>query len=82
MVSNSRTKQWPLLVALAGLSACATIEIAPEDCPPGTQMLEGCPPIGAVADEFIADLYAQRTWVKPSELTIDPIALGRDAMYR
>ncbi len=79
MVSNSRTKQWPLLVALAGLSACATIEIAPEDCPPGTQMLEGCPPIGAVADEFIADLYAQRTWVKPSELTIDPIALGRDA---
>lgn len=67
------------MIWLAGLSACVSIEIAPDDCPPGTQKLAGCPPVGAVTDEFIGDLYARRAWVEPSELTIDPIALGRDA---
>ena len=62
-----------------GLCSCATVGTAPEDCPVGTQKLEGCPPIAAVTDEDIAELYVARSWVKPSELDIDPVKLGSEA---
>jgi len=68
-----------LLTIAIGLSACATYQIAPDDCPAGTQKLSGCPPLDAIVDDEIAALYVERTWVGASELEIDPIALGRDA---
>lgn len=74
-----RVKLWVLLTVAVGLSACATYQIAPDDCPSGTQKLDGCPPVGAVADAEIAELYAQRAWVSPSELDIDPVELGSNA---
>jgi len=68
-----------LLVVIATLSACATYRVAPDDCPDGTQKLEGCPPLGAVDDAEIGQLFVERTWVDPSELEIDAVTLGRDA---
>ena len=75
----ARVKLCALLIIAVGLSACATYQIAPDDCPSGTQKLDGCPPVGAVVDAEIAELYAQRAWVKPSELDIDPIERGSNA---
>jgi phosphatidylserine/phosphatidylglycerophosphate/cardiolipin synthase-like enzyme len=63
---------------LATLSACATTG-EPEICPVGTQELPDCPPLGAIADPFIDQLYAERTWVHPDELKIDPIEVGKRA---
>lgn len=76
---GTNVKRSALLAITVFLSACATSPVSPEDCPADAQKLEGCPPIGAITDAEIADLYAQRTWVKPSELDMDPIQLGRDA---
>ena len=68
-----------LLIVLAVLSACASVGVKPEDCPAGTQKLDSCPPLGAVADPDIARLYESRTWLRVAELDIDPIEAGRDA---
>ena len=69
-----------LLVSLAlGLSACASVTIKPEDCPEGTQKLEGCPPLGAIDDAQIAEMYDERTWRSSKELDEDPVELGRNA---
>jgi len=76
---NRGLTQFFLLTLLAGLSACATVKVTPQDCPPGTQKLEGCPPIGAIDDPAIAELYAQRTWRSSDDLDADPIEYGRDA---
>ncbi len=78
-MSAQRSRIPLLLVVIATLSACATYRVAPDDCPDGTQKLEGCPPLGAVDDAEIGQLFVERTWVDPAELDIDPIALGRDA---
>jgi phosphatidylserine/phosphatidylglycerophosphate/cardiolipin synthase-like enzyme len=78
-VSARQSRIHALLLICAGLSACATYQVAPEDCPAGTQKLEGCPPAGAVVDAEIAELQRQRTWVKPSEVNIDTVEMGRDA---
>lgn len=60
------------------LASCAT---APrqEVCPSGTQKLPGCPPIGAVNDTEINELYEKRTWNPQSEIKIDLIELGKQA---
>ena len=68
-----------LLAIAAVVSGCASYQIAPADCPAGTQKLEGCPPLGAIDDPAIASLYADRTWVPPGELGVDPVQFGRDA---
>jgi phosphatidylserine/phosphatidylglycerophosphate/cardiolipin synthase-like enzyme len=68
-----------LLAIIAGLSGCASYQIAPDECPTGTQKLEGCPPLGAIDDPGIATLFADRTWVDPDELEVDAVQLGRDA---
>ena len=69
-----------LLVSLAiGLSACASVTVKPEDCPEGTQKLEGCPPIGAIDDPQIAEVYDQRTSRSSKELDEDPVEYGRNA---
>ena len=61
------------------MSACVTTSIAPQDCPAGTQKLEGCPPAGAVQDVAIANLYRLRDWELSKDLDIDPIQFARDA---
>ena len=69
-----------LLASLAiGLSACASVAIKPEDCPEGTQKLVGCPPLGAIDDPQIAEIYDERTWRSSRELDEDPVELGRNA---
>jgi hypothetical protein len=59
------------------LGACASTP--DESCPPGTLDLPACPPAEAVDDEKINELYRIRTWMPPSKLDIDPIALGSEA---
>ena len=78
-MTTSRIRTFITLGLVISLAACVTVGVAPEDCPAGTQKLEGCPPIGAIADSDISKLYADRSWIKPSELEIDPIELGREA---
>ena len=78
-MKHRRSSLAVLYIGLVCLGGCATWQIDPEECPEGTQRLEGCPPIGAVADEEIAELYQLRTWVKPSTLDVDPVEFGRDA---
>jgi phosphatidylserine/phosphatidylglycerophosphate/cardiolipin synthase-like enzyme len=63
---------------LVSLSGCATLG-KPETCPAGTQDLPDCPPLGAIADSFIDQLYLERTWIPAGELTIDPIEVGKQA---
>jgi phosphatidylserine/phosphatidylglycerophosphate/cardiolipin synthase-like enzyme len=60
------------------LGACASIS-KQEPCPPGTQDLPSCPPLGAVDDPFINELYEHRTWAPGHELDFDPIELGKKA---
>jgi phosphatidylserine/phosphatidylglycerophosphate/cardiolipin synthase-like enzyme len=67
----------PLL--LVTMPACVSVGVKPEDCPAGTQQLEGCPPIGAIDDPQIAELYASRTWRSADEQEVDPIEFGRTA---
>jgi hypothetical protein len=68
-----------VLLLASVLGACASVTIKPEDCPAGTQQLEGCPPIGAIDDADIAEIYAQRTWRSSKELEEDAVEYGRDA---
>ena len=67
----------PLLVLAVLLNACATVP--EQECPAGTQNLPDCPPVGAVDDANVNEIYEIRTWAPLSELGIDPIQLGADA---
>ncbi len=69
--------QLTLLVATLLLVSCAGLQ--EQQCPPGTQNLPDCPPLHAVNDEDINKVYANRTWMPPRKLTIDPIKKGEDA---
>jgi len=71
-------RRLPILMLLAMISGCASLRPAPP-CPAGTQDLPDCPPIGAIDDPMINDLYAERSWVPPGELDADPIELGKSA---
>jgi putative cardiolipin synthase len=68
-----------LLASIVGISACVSLGTKPEDCPTGTQKLEGCPPANAIHDAEIGDLYHSRTWQKGTEGGDDPVELGRNA---
>lgn len=59
------------------LQSCASAQL--EQCPADSLNMPGCPPLNAVEDEAINNIYKIRTWVPPSELTIDPIKLGEEA---
>jgi phosphatidylserine/phosphatidylglycerophosphate/cardiolipin synthase-like enzyme len=67
-----------LALQLFLLAGCA-LTPKPEPCPPGTQELPSCPPLSAVNDPFINEVYEKRTWVPPKELGVDPIELGKTA---
>jgi phosphatidylserine/phosphatidylglycerophosphate/cardiolipin synthase-like enzyme len=68
----------PLLVAVLLLASCVG---APSryDCPAGTQNRAGCPPVGAIDDPVIDQLYEDRAWVSAKELDVDLIKLGKRA---
>ena len=68
-----------ILATLAGMSACVSTGVKPEDCPAGTQKLPDCPPLAAVSDAEILDLYESRTWIDPDDLEEDAVEYGRDA---
>ena len=73
------THRLVLSVALVALlSACASLGPR-ESCPVGTQDLPDCPPMSAVDDPAINELYELRTWVPARKLDIDPIELGKQA---
>jgi phosphatidylserine/phosphatidylglycerophosphate/cardiolipin synthase-like enzyme len=67
-----------MLIVLFTLGACATTP-RQEACPPGTQDLPSCPPLGAIDDPFINQLYERRTWVAAKDLDVDPIEFGKTA---
>lgn len=70
-------KRFQLVIIALLLNACANIQ--QQQCPPGTLNMPECPPANAVDDEAINETYEIRTWLPPSKLTIDPIALGAEA---
>ncbi len=63
---------------LVGISGCASFATR-EHCPSGTQDLPDCPPLQAIDDPFINEIFSKRTWVPPDELDLDPIELGKQA---
>ncbi len=68
-----------VLAILLLASGCASVGVKPEDCPAGTQKLPECPPLGAIEDPLVAELYAGRAWRSADQLDADPILIGRDA---
>jgi len=67
------------MTALLAVSGCATMSIAPDKCPEGTQKLENCPPLEAINDPEVDRWFKYRTWMPASQLDIDPIQLGIEA---
>lgn len=65
------------LLMMVALGSCALTPV--RQCPSGTQDLPDCPPLNAIQDDFIDELYEYRTWVPPDQLTLDPIELGKRA---
>ena len=59
------------------LNAC--VSLPPEQCPSGTLKLPECPPLNAVTDKKIDDIYAERTWVSESDQKDDPVKRGSEA---
>jgi putative cardiolipin synthase len=66
---------WALTI---GACATTTSTISPEDCPAGTQKFEGCPPIGAIHDAEIAEIYAQRAYERDDLPGFDSVRFARD----
>ena len=65
-------------IGLLSLSGCASL--SPRvSCPPGTHDLPNCPPLEALDDPFINELYQQRTWVPPDVHGLDAVELGKQA---
>ncbi len=60
-----------------GACATTTLTVSPEDCPAGTQKLENCPPIGAVQDADIAELYDLRSYERDDLAGFDSVAFAR-----
>lgn len=67
-----------LLAASLVLASCATAP-AKNDCPAGRQDLPGCPPLSAVNDPEINELFDSRTWLPAREIEEDLIELGKQA---
>jgi phosphatidylserine/phosphatidylglycerophosphate/cardiolipin synthase-like enzyme len=67
-----------LCAALLLLASCA-VTPRQEVCPAGTQQLPDCPPLSAVDDPEINEIYEHRTWVAGRDIDEDLIALGKTA---
>jgi len=70
-------KSLSTVLLLVIVNACTSVP--QQKCPDSTLDLPDCPPAEAVDDEKINEIYELRTWLPPSKLTIDPIALGKAA---
>ena len=66
-----------LLITLLLLASCATT--SQKACPAGTQNLPDCPPLNAIDDPEINELYESRTWLPSKEIEEDLIELGKQA---
>ena len=71
------TKSLSIVLLVLLINACASVQQVA--CPDGTLDLPDCPPAEAVDDENLNEIYQIRTWLPPSKLTIDPIALSKEA---
>ena len=69
-----------MVVSIAWLmiASCATTP-RPVSCPAGTQDLPDCPPLSAVDDAEINEIYQDRTWLPSKEIDEDLIELGKQA---
>jgi phosphatidylserine/phosphatidylglycerophosphate/cardiolipin synthase-like enzyme len=83
MTSDHNSLRWlrqaallPLAVAML-LACSATPKQAP--CPAGTQDLPGCPPLHAVDDPEINEIWENRAWQKEKDTGLDLIELGKQA---
>lgn len=65
-------------IACLLLASCAVTPRS-EPCPAGTQDLPDCPPIGAVDDPEINQVWEDRTWLPSREIGEDLIELGKQA---
>ena len=67
-----------ILASILFLASCAT---APKQgvCPAGTQDLPDCPPLEAVDDPEVNEVYRRRTWLPAKEVDVDLIELGKEA---
>jgi len=59
------------------LASCAMT--SQKACPAGTQNLPDCPPLNAIDDPEINELYESRTWLPSKEIEEDLIELGKQA---
>jgi len=66
-----------LSITLMLLASCATTSL--KTCPAGTQNLPDCPPLSAIDDPDINELYESRTWLPAKEIEEDLIELGKQA---
>ena len=64
---------WPAVLLFTG---CA-VSPAPQECPAGRLDLPDCPPIGAVDDAFINQLYERRGWRPQNEIGTDLVELSK-----
>jgi phosphatidylserine/phosphatidylglycerophosphate/cardiolipin synthase-like enzyme len=72
-----RFRHVSIAAVLLLIGACA-VTPRPPACPAGTQQLPDCPPLGAVDDAFINEVWESRSWVPPGELDIDLIERGKE----
>jgi putative cardiolipin synthase len=66
-----------LSATLLLLASCATT--SQKTCPAGTQNLPDCPPLNAIDDAAINELYESRTWLPAKEIEEDLLELGKQA---
>ena len=68
-----------LLLLTATLLALASCAVSPrqERCPAGTQNLPDCPPLSAIDDPEINEIYEKRTWIPKKDIDQDLIELGK-----
>lgn len=65
-------------IACLVLASCAATP-RPATCPAGTQDLPDCPPLSAIDDPEINQIYEDRTWLPSKEIDEDLIELGKQA---
>ena len=75
----SFTMRFLLLTATLLVLASCAVTPRQERCPAGTQNLPDCPPLSAIDDPGINEIYEKRTWVPKKDIEQDLIKLGKEA---
>ena len=79
MNCSLRIARTGLLLVLMLFSASCVTTPSRSACPAGTQNLPDCPPLGAIDDPRINELYADRTWMPEKDTGEDLVELGKQA---